>query len=82
MLSRTWRRCHGKTACFMPKPIYRRQRLGHALSPIDLEERAEPVFAGNKYVGPVRYLRCNTSPASLSTRKAINGLHQPYDELV
>ena len=28
---------YGKTACFMPKPDLRRQRLGHALPPVDLE---------------------------------------------
>ena len=30
---------YGKTATFMPKPVYRRQRLGHARAPVDLEER-------------------------------------------
>ncbi len=35
---------HGKTATFMPKPLYRRQWLGHALPPVDLERRP-PLFA-------------------------------------
>ena len=30
---------YGKTATFMPKPVYRRQRLGHALPSVDLERR-------------------------------------------
>ena len=28
---------YGKTATFMPKPVFRRQRLGHALPSVDLE---------------------------------------------
>ena len=34
---------YGKTATFMPKPVYRRQRLGHAHAPVDLEGRQAAV---------------------------------------
>ena len=70
---------YGKTATFMPKPIYRRQRLGHALPPVDLEGRqaacspatAMPICRRSclYYIGGI-----------IKHAKALNALHQPADQ--
>ena len=57
---------YGKTATFMPKPLYRRQRLGHAHPPVDLEGRQAAVRRRSA-MPTCRRWRCTTSAASSST---------------
>ena len=69
---------YGKTATFMPKPIYRRQRLGHARAPVDLEGRQAAVrrqqirrpLAGM----PLLHRRHHQA------RQGAQRLHQPVDQ--
>ena len=56
---------YGKTATFMPKPVYGRQRHrdAHVISR-SVEGQANAIFAGNKYADLSDNAACTTSPAS------------------
>ncbi|KMS64492.1 hypothetical protein BVRB_019730, partial [Beta vulgaris subsp. vulgaris] len=71
---------YGKTATFMPKPIYRRQRLGHARAPVDLEGRQAGVRRQQirRPVGDLPALHRRHHQA----RQGDQRLHQPVDQLL
>jgi len=65
---------------FMPKPVYGATTLGHALPSVDLEGRQAGISLATNT--PTLGNCLSTSPASSKHAKAINGLHQPLDQLL
>jgi glutamine synthetase len=71
---------YGKTATFMPKPGGRRQRLGHARAPVDLEGRQESL-RGRRLRGPVE-LALYYIGGIIKHAKALNAITNPGNEFV
>ena len=71
---------YGKTATFMPKPDLWRQRLGHALPPVDLEGRQAGVRR-RQICRPVGYLPV-LHRRHHQARQGDQRLHQPDHQLL
>ena len=73
-------RQHGKTATFMPKPLFGDNGSGMHIHQSPVEGRRAPLFAGSGYAGCQRHWRCTSIGGLLKHAPALLRLRQPDDQ--